>query len=83
MENSKYKELFEIKRIVESQEFQKYILKPMKDYRFAQKNNFFSDSVKDQWRKGGRVEGVNELLKILKTIDNDFKNERYDVETSS
>jgi hypothetical protein len=76
-----FNELQEIKRIIEGQTFQRLFVKPLKDYRFKQKNNFFSDSMKDQWRKGGRVEGINEFFKILKQIDNDFKNKYHDLES--
>lgn len=77
-----YQELLEINNTIESETFQKYIMKPMKDYRYAQKNNFFSDSLKDQWRKGGRVEAINEFLKILKELNTQLKNKRFDIENT-
>jgi hypothetical protein len=75
-----YEELIELKGMVESPIFQKFISKPLKDYRFEQKNNFFSDSVKDQWRKGGRVETVNLFFRWLKQYDKDLDNKRFDLD---
>lgn len=75
-----YQQLLEMVRIIEGEEFQKFIVKPLKDYRYKQKNNFFSDSLKDQWRKGGRVEAINEFLKILAKVKLDCKNKLTELE---
>lgn len=74
-----FSELYELQTIVEGPVFQKFIAEPMKKYIKAQKNNFFSDDLKDAWRKGGRVEGARELFRILKIERENFlqaKNEQ-------
>lgn len=80
MDKKLYEDLLELRRAIESEPFQKYVLKPFKEYRQAQKNNFFSDSLKDSHRKGGRVEAVNEFLNILKVVDENFKEQLRQVD---
>ncbi len=67
-------ELIELRRHIESDAFQKWIAKPMRDYRNEQNNDFFSDDLKESWRKGGRVEGVEKFLTLIKIIDETIKN---------
>lgn len=76
---SDFDELFELQTIVESEVFQKHIAEPMKKFIKEQRNSFFSDSLKESWRKGGRVEGARELFRILKIERENFiqaRNER-------
>ena len=70
----KKKLLIELKIMIESPIFQEYIAVPMKKYMREQTNSFFSDSLKDAWRKGGRVEAVNFFFKRLKIVDEDIRN---------
>lgn len=77
MENE-LEELQEVKIMIESGLFQKYFAKPLRERQGEIANNFFSDSLKDAWRKGGKKEGIEEFFKILKQIDRDFKNKQFD-----
>lgn len=67
-------ELIELRRCIESDAFQKWIAKPMREYRNEQRNDFFSADMKESWRKGGRVEGVEKFLMLIKIIDETVKN---------
>lgn len=78
----KLEELYELKRLIESEEFQKYLAKPLREKQSKLKTDFFSDSLKDSWRKGGKYEGIQEFFKILKEIDNDIKNTKYELENN-
>ena len=73
-------ELIEIKSQIESAVFQKYIVAKLREKQNALKVNFFSDSLKDSWRKGGRMEGINEFFDILKEIDIDFRNKKDELD---
>jgi hypothetical protein len=75
-------ELREVKRMIESDLFQKYFAKPLRDREDEIKNNFFSDSLRESWRKGGRKEGIEEFFKILKQINREYKNKKFDITDS-
>lgn len=75
-----YDELLDIRTVIENSNFQKYIVERMRKYQDNQRNNFFSDSLKESWRKGGRVEAVKFFFENLKQIDVDFKNKRDELE---
>lgn len=68
------KNLINLKVAIESPAFQEMIAKPMKEYMREQNNNFFSDNLKDSWRKGGRVEAVKKFFSLIGDIDTDLKN---------
>lgn len=76
----KLQELFEVKVMIESKLFQEYFCQPLRDKQGKLKVNFFSDSLKDSWRKGGRHEGIQEFFEILKQIDTDIKNTKYEMD---
>jgi hypothetical protein len=76
-------ELFEIKAQIESPTFQKYICKPLREKQDKLKVSFFSDSLKDSWRKGGKYEGIEEFFEILKQINCDIENKRDEIEQSA
>jgi hypothetical protein len=73
-------ELINIKNLIESKEFQKFIVAPMREKQNELKVSFFSDSLKDAWRKGGRLEGIKEFFEILKQIDVDYRNKKDELE---
>jgi len=74
-------ELYELKRYVESRTFQDNIIKPLRKRQDELHLNFFSDTIKEAWRKGGKYEGIKEFFSILKDIDNDIKNLKYELES--
>lgn len=78
----KLEELFEIKLQIESPIFQKYLCQPLREKQGNLKVNFFSDTLKDSWRKGGKHEGIEEFFEILKDIDTEIKNTKYEIEQS-
>lgn len=78
----KLEELYELKRQIESEEFQKYFAKPLREKQSKLKTDFFSDSLKDSWRKGGKHEGIQEFFEILKQIDTEIKNTKYEIDTT-
>lgn len=78
----KLDELFELKAQIESPVFQKYLCKPLRDKQAKLHLNFFSDTIKESWRKGGRHEGIEEFFSLLGDIDTKIKNTKYDIEQS-
>lgn len=78
----KLDELYELKLWIETPIFQKYLCKPLREKQGKLKVNFFSDSLKESWRKGGKHEGIEEFFNILKEIDIEIKNTKYEVEQS-
>jgi hypothetical protein len=74
-------ELYELKRMIESRVFQKYLAKPLREKEDSIKSDFFSDSLKESWKKGGKIDGIEEFFKLLK-IDTDIKNKKDELEQS-
>lgn len=74
-------ELYELKRMIESEVFQAYLCQPLREQQDKLRLNFFSDSLKDSWRKGGKFEGIQEFFNLLK-IDTDIKNLKDEIEQS-
>jgi len=75
-----FNELIRIKEMIESDEFQKYLVAPLREKQGKLKVNFFSDSVKESWRKGGKHEGIAEFFGLLKQIDTDYKNAKFELD---
>ena len=74
-------ELIDIKSQIESKVFQKYICKPLREKQDSIKTDFYSDSLKESWRKGGNLDGIEEFFSTLRQIDVDFKNKRDELES--
>ena len=74
-------ELMEMKEMIQSELFQKYIAKPMKAERDRLRTAFFSDSLKESWRKGGKQEGIKLFMDIIESIHTDLKNKTYEYDT--
>ena len=73
-------ELYELKRIIESRVFQKYLAKPLREIQDNIQSDFFSDSLKESWKKGGKIEGIEEFFKLL-DIGSDIKNKKDSLES--
>lgn len=73
-------ELAAMKELIQSENFQKYFARPMKEKRDELRTAFFSDSLKSSWRKGGKQEGINEFLELVKQIPIDLKNKIHEAE---
>lgn len=78
---SEVEELINVKQIIENPLFQKFFVAKLREKQNALNVNFFSDSLKDAWRKGGKLEGLNEFFEILKEIDVDYRNKRDELES--
>jgi len=66
--------------MIESPIFQQFIALPIKKNRDSLRTAFFSDSLKESWRKGGKQEGINECMKLIELIPQDLKNKRFELE---
>ncbi len=75
-------ELMAIHNMIETKVFQKYLAKPMKEERDKLRTAFFSDSLKDSWRKGGKQEGIQVFMKLIENVHLDLKNKLAELEDS-
>ena len=75
-----FEELLEIRTLIENPTFQKFIVQPLREKQTKLKLKFFSDSLKDSWRKGGRYEGIEDFFNILKQIHTDYDNKKYELD---
>lgn len=78
----KLNDLIAVRYIIQNPLFQKFFVEKMREKQDELKVSFFSDSLKDAWRKGGKLQGLNEFFETLKEIDNEYKNTRYEIENS-
>lgn len=78
----KYQELYETRRMIESKLFQKYFAEPLRERMDKKAVCFFAEDLKENWRTGGQVEGINEFFDILREVSNDFKNTKTEIENS-
>ena len=76
-------DLIAVRDIIQNPLFQKFFVDKMRDKQDEIKTDFFADSLKDAWRKGGKFQGLNEFFDILKEINHEYKNARYEIENSS
>lgn len=78
-------ELMTLHNYIESAVFQKYLAKPMKEERDKLRTAFFSDSLKESWRKGGKQEGIKLWMNLVEQVNVDLKNklEEQKIEDSS
>lgn len=84
--NSKLKQEIEdltsLKFFIEGREFQEYFCKPLRAKQDELRLSFFSDSLKDAWKKGGKYQGIEEFFDILKQVNVDLTNKRDELESS-
>jgi len=76
-------ELMAMHNMIETKVFQKYLAKPMKEERDKLRTAFFSDSLKDSWRKGGKQEGIQVFMKLIENVHLDLKNKLAELEDSN
>lgn len=79
---SEVAELVAIANMIENPLFQKYLAKPMKEERDKLRTAFFSDSLKESWRKGGKQEGIQVFMKLVENIHTDLKNKLNELNNS-
>ena len=70
----------EAKEMIESGCFQEFFAKPMKKERDKLRTAFFSDTLKESWRKGGKQEGIEVFMKIVEQVPVDLKNKVFELE---
>lgn len=66
-------ELLTVKEMIQTELFQRYFAKPMKEERDKLRTAFFSDSLKESWRKGGKQEGIECFFKIVEGVHQELK----------
>ena len=76
-------ELMAMHNLIESKVFQKYLYKPMKEERDKLRTAFFSDSLKESWRKGGKQEGIKLFMTLVENVNMDLNNQLKELEDSS
>ena len=76
--STELEELQAVRIMIESEVFQRYFVKTLRDKENKTKADFFSDTLHESWKKGGYIEGIEEFFKILKIVDRDFKNKQFD-----
>jgi hypothetical protein len=75
-------ELYSLKNFVESDEFQKFIMKPLFEELDKQKNAYDCKTLAELQKVKGKKEGLMFLIKLLKGIEVQIKNEKFDIEQS-
>lgn len=75
-------ELVSLTNMIQSELFQEYIARPMKAERDKLRTAFFSDTLKDAWRKGGKQEGIELFMKLIENIHIERKDVLREIETS-
>jgi hypothetical protein len=75
-------ELYSLKNFVESDEFQKFIMKPIFEELDKQKNAYDCESLRELAIVKGKKQGLMFLIKLLKGIELQIKNEKFDIEQS-
>lgn len=79
-------ELVMMRDLIDSEVFQKFIAKPMsraKKKLTSEPHDFFVNDVKESWRKGGKLEGIEVYMKLVEGIHVDLKNKLHELEGSS
>jgi hypothetical protein len=66
-------QLYELRAAIESEIFQKMVCQPLRKEQESLRLKFFSDSLKDSWKKGGKYQGIEEFFKSLKHINTRIK----------
>lgn len=75
-------ELMTLHNYIESAVFQKYLAKPMKEERDKLRTAFFSDSLKESWRKGGKQEGIKLFMTLVENVNLDLKTKLDEIKDS-
>lgn len=76
-------ELLEVSMMIQNPFFQKYFAKPMKEERDKLRTAFFSDSLKESWRKGGKQEGIKVWMTLVEQVHVDLNNKKQELEDSA
>jgi hypothetical protein len=75
-----YQELIRMKEMIETDEFQKYIMKPIYEELDKLKNAYDCESLRELHTVKGKKQGIKTIIEILKNIDAELKNKQYEIE---
>ena len=75
-------ELYSLKNFIESNEFQKFIMKPIFEELDKQKNAYDCKTLTELATVKGKSQGLKFLIKLLKDVEVKIKNEKFDIEQS-
>lgn len=73
-------ELWALKQKIESQEFQKYLVKPIYDELNKLKGAYECESLRELNTLKGKKQGLMFFIGLLKQVDLDLKNKKYELE---
>lgn len=79
----KLQELYNLKRYIESKEFQEYIMKPLYQEIDELKASYDCESLRELAAIKGKKQGLHYLIKRLKIIDTEIKNLKFEIEDSA
>lgn len=72
--------LFELKAQIESFPFQEFLVKPVFAEMDKQKNAYDCESLRELSVVKGKKQGLEFFIKLLKGVDKDIKNLKYELE---
>jgi len=72
--------LFELKSQIESFPFQEFLVKPIFAEMDKQKNAYDCESLRELSVVKGKKQGLEFFIKLLKGVDKDIKNLKYELE---
>lgn len=75
----KLSELYELKIKIESKEFQHYIMKPLYEELDSLGKAYEQNSLRELATLKGRKQGLSFIIKLLKEIDAQVKNLKYEI----
>lgn len=78
----KLQQLYDLKLVIESKAFQDNIIKPLYKELEKIKDAYDCKTMNELAIMKGRKQGLTAMIKILKGIDNDIKNLKYEIEQS-
>ena len=78
----KLQELYTVKRSIESVEFQTYIMKPLFEELEKLKNAYDCKTLQELSFLKGKKEGLETIIEILKIMEVDIKNTKFEIESS-
>jgi hypothetical protein len=77
----KLDELWALKLKIESQEFQKYVMKPLYAEMEKLKEAYNCKTLTELSLMKGRQQGLSKIIDIFKGIETDIKNTKYELES--
>lgn len=75
-------ELREVVDMIGTPTFQTFIAKRFRDEQESLKLSFFSKDLREQWRKGGKYEGLEYLFDVIRELQEELKSKQFDLETT-